>query len=103
MLKDALSVPRPYSPPVERLSVGTHHLEYGFPSTHSSNACSMALFFGSLVVQNWTGHWSVMAAAVGFAAFFAWSITFGRLYTGMVSHSLPLSDPCVPSALKHDD
>lgn len=45
----------------------------------------MALFFGSLVVQNWTGHWSVMAAAVGFAAFFAWSITFGRLYTGMVS------------------
>ncbi|KWU42431.1 hypothetical protein RHOSPDRAFT_36041 [Rhodotorula sp. JG-1b] len=85
VLKDALSVPRPYSPPVERLSVGTHHLEYGFPSTHSSNACSMALFFGSLVVQNWTGHWSVMAAAVGFAAFFAWSITFGRLYTGMHS------------------
>ncbi|GAA5874093.1 hypothetical protein JCM3774_001603 [Rhodotorula dairenensis] len=85
VLKDALSVPRPYSPPVERLSVGTHHLEYGFPSTHSSNACSMALFFGSLVVQNWTGHWAVMAAAVAFAAFFAWSITFGRLYTGMHS------------------
>ncbi|GAA5988001.1 hypothetical protein JCM10908_002022 [Rhodotorula pacifica] len=99
VLKDALSVPRPYSPPVERLSVGTHHLEYGFPSTHSSNACSMALFFGSLVVQNWTGHWAVTAAAVGFAALFAWSITFGRLYTGMHSISDVVAGSAVGSFL----
>lgn len=82
--KDAFSVPRPYSPPVVRLSVGSHALEYGFPSTHSSNACSMALFFAGLVLDRWEGHWAISAGAVGFAAFFAWSVTFGRLYTGMV-------------------
>ncbi|BGP32684.1 Long-chain base-1-phosphate phosphatase [Rhodotorula toruloides] len=83
--KDAFSVPRPYSPPIVRLSVGSHALEYGFPSTHSSNACSMALFFASLVLERWEGHWAVSAGAVGMAAFFAWSVTFGRLYTGMHS------------------
>lgn len=77
-------MPRPYSPPVTRLSVGTHAHEYGFPSTHSSNACSMALYFGGIAVERWTGHWGVTVAAVAFPTFFAWSITFGRLYTGMV-------------------
>ncbi|BGP25213.1 Long-chain base-1-phosphate phosphatase [Rhodotorula toruloides] len=83
--KDAFSVPRPYSPPIVRLSVGSHALEYGFPSTHSSNACSMALFFAGLVLERWEGHWAVSAGAVGLAAFFAWSVTFGRIYTGMHS------------------
>lgn len=36
VLKDLFCVPRPYSPPLVRLSVGTHALEYGFPSTHST-------------------------------------------------------------------
>ncbi|GAA6020130.1 hypothetical protein JCM8202_005003, partial [Rhodotorula sphaerocarpa] len=99
VLKDALSVPRPYSPPVTRLSVGTHAHEYGFPSTHSSNACSMALYFGGIAVERWTGHWGVTVAAVAFATFFAWSITFGRLYTGMHSISDVVAGSAIGSAL----
>lgn len=87
VLKDAFCVPRPFSPPVQRLSVGSHALEYGFPSTHSSNALSMALFFGELLLRrNREGSWMVNALGVVGLVFFAWSITFGRLYTGMVSY-----------------
>ena len=63
-LKDMVCSPRPYAPPVarlckgqtissyvprliSRLAVGNHHLEYGFPSTHSANCVSMALFLGA--------------------------------------------------------
>lgn len=85
VLKDAFCVPRPFSPPVHRLSVGSHALEYGFPSTHSSNALSMALFFGELLLRrNKGGNWMVNLAGVVGLVLFAWSITFGRLYTGMV-------------------
>jgi len=85
VLKDAFCVPRPFSPPVIRLSVGSHALEYGFPSTHSSNALSMALFFGELLLRRNTGRWVWNGVGVGLLGLFAWSITFGRLYTGMVS------------------
>ncbi|GAA5899050.1 hypothetical protein JCM8208_002986 [Rhodotorula glutinis] len=85
VLKDAFSVPRPYSPPVVRLSVGSHALEYGFPSTHSSNACSMALFAGETLLNQFElGVGARVVAFVGLAGF-AWSVTFGRLYTGMHS------------------
>ncbi|KAJ7473089.1 hypothetical protein B0H11DRAFT_2430367 [Mycena galericulata] len=33
---------RPFAPPVTRVTIGMHHLEYGMPSTHS---VSLALFF----------------------------------------------------------
>ncbi|CEQ41375.1 SPOSA6832_03076 [Sporobolomyces salmonicolor] len=85
VLKDAFCVPRPFSPPVIRLSVGSHALEYGFPSTHSSNACSMALFFGELLLRRNPGQFWVNAIGVALLAAFAWSVTFGRLYTGMHS------------------
>ncbi|GAA5963990.1 hypothetical protein JCM21900_005859 [Sporobolomyces salmonicolor] len=85
VLKDAFCVPRPFSPPVIRLSVGSHALEYGFPSTHSSNACSMALFFGELLLRRNPGQLWVNAIGVALLAAFAWSVTFGRLYTGMHS------------------
>ncbi|GAA5833475.1 hypothetical protein JCM5353_008065 [Sporobolomyces roseus] len=85
VLKDAFCVPRPFSPPVIRLSVGSHALEYGFPSTHSSNALSMALFFGELLLRRNKGRWIVNSIGVGMLFLFAWSITFGRLYTGMHS------------------
>jgi len=66
VVKDLICSPRPFAPPVTRLStrrffayekywplifvqcqtaIGTHHLEYGFPSTHSMNCVSIALFF----------------------------------------------------------
>ncbi|GLB39364.1 putative acid phosphatase homologues [Lyophyllum shimeji] len=44
-MKDLMCSPRPFAPPVTRLTIGTHHLEYGFPSTHSTNCVSIALFF----------------------------------------------------------
>ncbi|PPQ67328.1 hypothetical protein CVT26_007249 [Gymnopilus dilepis] len=45
VVKDLFCSPRPFAPPVTRLTIGTHHLEYGFPSTHSTNSVSIALFF----------------------------------------------------------
>ncbi|GAA5897752.1 hypothetical protein JCM6882_000086 [Rhodosporidiobolus microsporus] len=85
-LKDAFSVPRPFSPPMIRLSVGSHALEYGFPSTHSSNACSMALFVGEFLFTRNTGELAWLnPVGVILLAVFAWSVTFGRLYTGMHS------------------
>ncbi|KAG6865552.1 hypothetical protein C0991_001556 [Blastosporella zonata] len=44
-VKDLICSPRPFAPPVTRLTIGSHHLEYGFPSTHSTNSVSIALFF----------------------------------------------------------
>ncbi|GAA5929291.1 phosphatase PAP2 family protein [Sporobolomyces koalae] len=85
VLKDAFCVPRPFAPPVNRLSVGSHALEYGFPSTHSSNALSMALFFGELLLRRNPGHLVINSIGVLLLVLFAWSITFGRLYTGMHS------------------
>ncbi|GAA5845553.1 hypothetical protein JCM11251_002091 [Rhodosporidiobolus azoricus] len=85
-LKDAFSVPRPFSPPMIRLSVGSHALEYGFPSTHSSNACSMALFVGEYLFEQNTERWAWLnPVGAILLAVFAWSVTFGRLYTGMHS------------------
>lgn len=101
VLKDAFCVPRPFSPPVHRLSVGSHALEYGFPSTHSSNALSMALFFGELLLRrNSYRPWLVNSIGVVSLIAFAWSITFGRLYTGMVgtsslSFSFSFSNPAL--------
>ncbi|KZT07942.1 uncharacterized protein LAESUDRAFT_677144 [Laetiporus sulphureus 93-53] len=50
-VKDSVCSPRPFAPPITRLTIGNHHLEYGFPSTHSTNSVSIALFFYSLLQQ----------------------------------------------------
>lgn len=85
VLKDLFCIARPFSPPLARLSVGNHHHEYGFPSTHSTNSVSMALYFGGLVARH--SSLSVFANAVIYImlVIFACSVTFGRLYTGMHS------------------
>jgi hypothetical protein len=64
--KDLVCTPRPYSPPVVRLSkissspcpvgahgpgMSTHHHEYGFPSSHSTNSVSIALFLGGWLYE----------------------------------------------------
>lgn len=71
--KDLVCTPRPYSPPVVRLSecsrqvsrdmpawvcnsdtclgMSTHHHEYGFPSSHSTNSVSIALFLGEWLFE----------------------------------------------------
>jgi len=85
-LKDLVCSPRPYTPPVTRLTIGSHHLEYGFPSTHSTNCMSMALFLGAHV------HDLHRAGSLSTTAFATWvtvlvvyvsSVVGGRLYTGM--------------------
>ncbi|KAK0189160.1 sphingosine-1-phosphate phosphatase [Armillaria mellea] len=91
-IKDLLCSPRPFSPPVTRLTIGTHHLEYGFPSTHSTNSVSIALFlFGHVyllasgselppVISPFT--YTVLVVLL---VFYTFSIVFGRLYTAMHS------------------
>ncbi|KAI0088976.1 PAP2 superfamily-domain-containing protein [Irpex rosettiformis] len=53
-IKDSVCSPRPFSPPVTRLTIGTHHLEYGFPSTHSTNSVSIALYFFTILHRLYT-------------------------------------------------
>lgn len=66
--------------------MSTHHREYGFPSSHSTNAISIALFVGQWV---WECRESLGYAAVGlgWVVLFAYYaiIAGGRLYTGMHS------------------
>ena len=89
-------------------AIGTHHHEYGFPSTHTTNSVSIALFFFTLLhkaytrstasiqnptavvverVLNGTFHVSDTAYHIlsGVLLFYVFSIVYGRLYTGMHS------------------
>ncbi|KAG6333952.1 hypothetical protein ID866_5135 [Astraeus odoratus] len=89
-IKDLVCSPRPFAPPVHRLTIGTHHLEYGFPSTHSTNSVSMALFIFGHIHRAYTEHSAVSDiayyASCVLLLVYAITIVFGRLYTGM--HSL---------------
>ncbi|KAJ9480121.1 Dihydrosphingosine 1-phosphate phosphatase YSR3 [Pseudozyma hubeiensis] len=90
-IKDLFCVPRPYSPPVTRLTVGTHHLEYGFPSTHSTNSVSIALY-----IYLWVRRMRQAADPTDSSLFdsylweagllfYATSVVYGRIYAGMHS------------------
>ncbi|KAJ7096101.1 PAP2 superfamily-domain-containing protein [Mycena epipterygia] len=95
--KDLFCSPRPFAPPVTRLTIGTHHLEYGMPSTHSTNAVSLALFFFAHIHElafpaSPTDAPPALslpayAALTAGLAVYATSIVFGRLYTAMHSFS----------------
>jgi dihydrosphingosine 1-phosphate phosphatase len=77
--------------------MGTHHLEYGFPSTHSTNSVSMALFFFTLIHRLAVGDPDLVRGgdpAVSHTAYvlltvalvlYILSIVLGRLYTAMHS------------------
>ncbi|KAH7904371.1 hypothetical protein BJ138DRAFT_1019219 [Hygrophoropsis aurantiaca] len=91
-VKDLICSPRPLAPPVTRLTIGTHHLEYGFPSTHSTNSVSIALFIFSHVHRAYMS--SSESAGMSQSTYYlscillfiyALSIVFGRLYTAMHS------------------
>lgn len=84
-VKDLLCLPRPLSPPLTRITMsGSAALEYGFPSTHSTNAVSVAAFSILILRDNLvpvsptTSLW-----LQGLAYFYASSIVLGRLYCGM--------------------
>ena len=70
------------------LAVGSHHLEYGLPSTHSTNCMSMALFLGAYIHDlHRAGSLSTISFAswVAFLVLYVLSVAGGRLYTGMHS------------------
>ncbi|KZO92042.1 acid phosphatase/Vanadium-dependent haloperoxidase [Calocera viscosa TUFC12733] len=81
-VKDSICAPRPFSPPTTRLTIGTHHLEYGFPSTHSTNSVSVALYIFSLCLSLPP---LGIALATFVLAFYIVSIVYGRLYCAMHS------------------
>lgn len=84
-VKDMLCLPRPLSPPLHRITMsGSAALEYGFPSTHSTNAVSVAVYAIHMLrssgeTSDSTAHAAMQAALYFYAA----SIVFGRLYCGM--------------------
>jgi dihydrosphingosine 1-phosphate phosphatase len=68
--------------------MGNHHLEYGFPSTHSTNSTSIALYIHTLIYRLYLSDnissrtLYLLQAAI---AWYTFSIVFGRLYCGMHS------------------
>ncbi len=84
-LKDLLCIPRPLSPPLQRITMSrSAALEYGFPSTHSTNAVSVAVYtLFALHSPDSTVHSQVKLALEAISYFYAMSIILGRLYCGM--------------------
>lgn len=84
-IKDMLSLPRPLSPPLTRITMsGSAALEYGFPSTHSANAVSVAAY-GIFVLHSPECELSNSTKLIleSLSYFYAFSIILGRLYCGM--------------------
>lgn len=84
-VKDMVCLPRPLSPPLQRITMsGSAALEYGFPSTHTTNAVSVAIFCAHQIhlmrgnLSPWTN-----IALQGMVYCYALSITVGRMYCGM--------------------
>ncbi|KAL7934886.1 hypothetical protein V8C35DRAFT_321587 [Trichoderma chlorosporum] len=84
-VKDFYSLPRPLSPPLHRITMsGSAALEYGFPSTHSANAVSVAVY--ALLhlrdpLNTFSDTTKLLLEILSY--FYAASIVFGRLYCGM--------------------
>ncbi|KAK8094041.1 PAP2 superfamily protein [Apiospora hydei] len=84
-IKDFFSLPRPLSPPLQRITMsGSAALEYGFPSTHSANAVSVAVY-GLLCLHSPDNMMqpNIKLGLEILSYFYAASIIFGRLYCGM--------------------
>ncbi|KAI8975316.1 phosphatidic acid phosphatase type 2/haloperoxidase [Mycotypha africana] len=85
-VKDFLCLPRPLSPPVHRLTMSPSvALEYGFPSTHSTNSIQVALFFISLACEKFTPESPARMISIIACTIYAVSVVFGRVYCGMHS------------------
>jgi dihydrosphingosine 1-phosphate phosphatase len=84
-IKDMLSLPRPLSPPLHRITMsGSAALEYGFPSTHSANAASVAVYaLFTLHSSDCTLGPTTKLTLEILSYCYAFSITLGRLYCGM--------------------
>ncbi|KAL2862183.1 PAP2 domain protein [Aspergillus lucknowensis] len=84
-IKDLLCLPRPLSPPLQRITMsGSAALEYGFPSSHSTNAVSVAVYSLHLL----DSPDSTLSPDLTFflrilTYLYVTSIVLGRLYCGM--------------------
>ncbi|KAI0799369.1 PAP2 superfamily-domain-containing protein [Xylaria sp. FL0064] len=84
-IKDFFSLPRPLSPPLQRITMsGSAALEYGFPSTHSANAVSVAVY-AILCLRSPDNPFQpdTKLALEALSYFYTVSIVLGRLYCGM--------------------
>lgn len=84
-IKDLLCLPRPLSPPLQRITMsGSAALEYGFPSTHSTNAVSVAVYaLFALHDSDTSGNHYLGLLLKALSYCYAASIVLGRLYCGM--------------------
>ncbi|KKZ67169.1 hypothetical protein EMCG_07150 [[Emmonsia] crescens] len=84
-IKDTLCLPRPLSPPLHRITMsGSAALEYGFPSTHSTNAISVVVYALHLLNSPDSTVSPVTNIIFQIVLYvFATSIVIGRLYCGM--------------------
>ncbi len=84
-LKDMLCLPRPLSPPLHRITMSdSAALEYGFPSTHSTNAVSVVVY--AIYTLNSpdsavSPRLRLLLEVLSYS--YATSIMFGRIYCGM--------------------
>lgn len=84
-IKDMWCIPRPLSPPLHRITMShSAALEYGFPSTHSTNAVSVAVY-ALIMLQSpdSTLRNEVKVSLQVLFCTYAFSIVLGRLYCGM--------------------
>lgn len=84
-IKDLFCLPRPLSPPLQRITMsGSAALEYGFPSTHSTNAVSVAVYvLAALNSADSTVSPAMNIFFQGLMYLYVGSIVLGRLYCGM--------------------
>ena len=83
-VKDMLCLPRPLSPPLQRITMsGSAALEYGFPSTHSTNAVSVAVYALFLLRSSKEPDLMLSLILQALCYFYGASIVLGRLYCGM--------------------
>ncbi|KAL8832805.1 MAG: hypothetical protein Q9170_004750 [Blastenia crenularia] len=85
VIKDMSCLPRPLSPPLSRISMShSASLEYGFPSTHSTNAVSVAVYAVYMLRSAGTDINPTLKISLEILSYFyATSIVLGRLYCGM--------------------
>ncbi|RKF59223.1 Dihydrosphingosine 1-phosphate phosphatase [Erysiphe neolycopersici] len=85
LLKDLLSLPRPLAPPLHRITMSrSASLEYGFPSTHSANAASVAVYaLNKLHTLKYRPEESKKILIEGLVYLYVFTIVIGRLYCGM--------------------
>lgn len=85
VMKDFFCLPRPLSPPLRRITMsGSAALEYGFPSSHATNALSIAVYiFMYLKSSSFEGSQALKFTYQALTIFYVVTIVFGRLYTGM--------------------